>query len=345
MQRHIDLIIPGLCGPLPEFSEFHDSEVLSSFISLWGKTSKLETGIRSYPEQLCSIMGVDLNPVPEAELSLLAYGIKSEGYHWMHADPVHMIADVDHVVLYDSHSLNLDSDESNALLSDLNHHFEQDEIEFVVADANHWFVKSKKVFDVTTVCLNNAVMQNINQLMPYGKDSVFFKKLLNESQMLLHLNPVNEKRENNGLLTANSLWFWGEGVLTDNHESAVKKCSGNNVLLKGMSRYLNVEYVELGSVESLITRCDDDGTNLVVIDDLMTACSYGDASNWLSSFETMYKKFLEPFIAHALKNKLTIHCYPCNGFCHIINSTTKYRFWRSTSLEKYFECDENTSDE
>lgn len=345
MKSHIDLIIPGLCGPLPELSTLRDSKALSAFTAFLGKANKQDVGLNirsamSYAEQLCSLMGINYNPVPNAELSLLAHGIKSEGYYWMHADPVHMLADVDHAVLYDSHSLNLNEDEASVLLSDLNQHFKQDGIAFVMADANHWFVKSKKPFNVTTSCLSNSVMQNINQLMPTGDGAELCKQLMNESQMLLHANSVNEKRENNGLLTANSLWFWGEGSLTGNNDTNVDKCFGNSILLRGISRYLNIDCEAFTATDIATVNLDKFKHNLVVIDDLMAPCSYGDVESWLSSFEKMYSSQLKPFIAYALKNNFTIHCYPCNGYRYIISSMTKYRFWRSGKLDTYFESNE-----
>lgn len=336
MQNDIDLIVPGLCGPLPELTELHQSKALSSFVSLLGKASRHKTQASTYPEQLCSSMGVRFNPVPDAELSLLAYGINSEGYHWMHADPVHLLADVDHAVLYDSNSLNLNDEESNVLVSDLNQHFKADEIEFVVVDANHWFIKSKKDINVVTRCLNDAIMQNINQLMPTGKGGSFCKQLMNESQMLLYANPLNETRESNGLLTVNSLWFWGEGTLNRGQESDVARCFGNDVLLKGLANYLDVDCDGFDTAETIMTKIMNNGKNLIVVDDLITACNYGDVSNWLSSFEAMVMKTLSPLIAYALKNKLQIHCYPCNGYRYTINSKLKYRFWRSGKLEEYF---------
>lgn len=336
MQNDIDLIVPGLCGPLPELTELHQSKALSSFVSLLGKASRHKTGVSTYPEQLCSSMGVHFDPVPDAQLSLLAYGINGKGYYWMHADPVHLLADVDHAVLYDSNSLNLDNDEADTLLTALNQHFKDDGIEFVVADANHWFVKSKKEFNVATSRLNDAIMQNINQLMPTGKGSSFFKQLMNESQMLLFANPVNEDRESNGLLTVNSLWFWGEGVLSRRQESDGMKCFGNDVLLKGLANYMNVDCVPFDAAETITAKIMNKGRNLIVVDDLMTACNYGDVSNWLTSFEAMVMKTLNPLITYALKNNLNVHCYPCNGYRYTINSKSKYRFWRSGNLEKYF---------
>lgn len=338
MQSHIDLIIPGLCGPLPDISGLHDNEALSRFVSLISKTSKHAVSYRAYPEQLCSSMGLCFDPIPLAEFSLSAYGIDKQGFYWMHADPVHMMADVDHLVLYDSNSLNLTLDEADALLAELNRHFKQDGIEFVLGDAEHWFVRSERPFDVATRRLNDAVMRNVNQLMPVGKGEVFCKQLLNESQMLLYSNPVNEKRDANGLLTANSLWLWGEGSLEGSDRSNVSKCFGDDVLLKGMSNHLGIVCEDVISPEAILSGIKNNDKSVVVFNDLLTACSYGDVSSWLDSFDSLHERLIEPFISHALKSNLEIHCYPCNGYRYVIDSKAKYRFWRKRDMEDYFEA-------
>ena len=337
MQNPIDLIIPGLCGPLPDLSHFDESKALTSFVSLLAKSSKKSLGTKSYPEQLCSTMGMNFESIPVAELCLLAYGVDKQDYHWMFADPVHMMADVDHIILYDSASLNLIPEESKRLLDALNEHFKQDGLEFVAGDANHWFVRSKNNFNVSTKCLNDVVMQNINQLLPVGDGSALCKQVLNESQMLLHANPVNQDRLNKGLLPANSVWLWGEGSLGKKQDSDVSFCYSNDALSKGLSNYLGVKHEDISSSEILLSNIDLSRNNVVIFDDLVSACSYGDISTWLSSFESLYESLLQPFIAFALKNNLEIHCYPCNGYQYNINSKSKYRFWRKASLVDYFE--------
>ena len=337
MQTHIDLIIPGLCGPLPELSHFDESKALMNFVSLLAKSTKKSVGCQSYPEQLCSTLGVNFESIPVAELCLLAYGIEKQDYHWMFADPVHMMADVDHIILYDSASLNLIPEESKRLLDALNEHFIQNGLEFVAGDANHWFVRSKNNFNVSTKCLNDVVMQNINQLLPVGDGSALCKQILNESQMLLHANPVNQDRLNKGLLPANSVWLWGEGSLGKKQDSDVSHCYSNDALSKGLSNYLGVKHKDITSFETLLSNIDLSRNNVVIFDDLVSACCYGDISTWLSSFESLYESLIQPFIAYALKNNIDIHCYPCNGFQYIINSKSKYRFWRKSSLVDYFE--------
>lgn len=337
MQTHIDLIIPGLCGPLPDFTHFDESKVLMEFMSLLTKSSKKAVDCRTYAEQLCSTLGVSFENIPMAELSLLAYGIEKQDYHWMCADPVHMMADVDHIILYDSSSLDLMSNESDRLLEALNKHFKQDGLEFISGDASHWFVRSKDHFDVSTTCLNDAVMQNINRLLPVGDGSALCKQVLNESQMLLHDNSVNQDRLNKGLLTVNSIWLWGEGSLVSKQNSDVPFCYSNDALSKGLSNHLGVKHRDIVSSEDLLASMDLTRNNVVIFDDLVSATSYGDVSSWLSSFETLFESLLNPFITTVLKNKLEIRCYPCNGYQYIIDSKTRYRFWRKSNLVDYFE--------
>ena len=336
MQGYLDLVIPGLCGPLPELSELKQSQSLQSIISLLAKAKKHKTNLISYPEQLCSLLGVEGHSIASAELALLAHEIDNEGCYWMHADPVHMMADVDHVLLYDSKSLKLSMDESESLVSNLNNHFKSDGVEFVIADANQWFVKSNKKLSVTTNPLSNAVMQNINQLMPHGQDSVFCKQLMNESQMLLFNSQVNHSRENEGLLTANSVWLWGEGVLAQPHKSSIQHCFGDNVLLQGLSKHHGIDNSSLTLAESFNSQIDVSKSNLIVIDDLMSACDYGDIPSWQATFEPVYE-VLMPLIEYALSHGLCVRVYPCNGYQYDIYKTSKYQFWKTGTLEKHFE--------
>lgn len=180
---------------MPELADLHADNNLSSVASLLAKAKKIPVKNRTYSQQLCALMDYESEQIPFAELSLAAYDIDRETYHWLHADPVHLQADIDHAVLYDSNSLQLGSDEAQSLVNGLNRHFSQDDIEFIMADANHWYLRSERKLEMDTACLNDVVMQNINQFMPVGADGAFCKQLLNESQMLLYSNAVNHKRE------------------------------------------------------------------------------------------------------------------------------------------------------
>ena len=59
--------------------------------------------------------------------------------------------------------------------------------------------------------MNNQQQQNSH---PVPIEILPWYKLLNEMQMFLHQHEINQNRLLNGLLPANSLWFWGGGVKT-----------------------------------------------------------------------------------------------------------------------------------
>jgi hypothetical protein len=49
--------------------------------------------------------------------------------------------------------------------------------------------------------------------LPSGENERQWRHLLNEAQVILHNHPVNAARVKEGKAPANSVWFWGAGVL------------------------------------------------------------------------------------------------------------------------------------
>jgi hypothetical protein len=61
-------------------------------------------------------------------------------------------------------------------------------------------------------------------------------------QMLLHASPVNTRRTEQGLLTVNSLWFWGGGGLpVAASESGWDRVVADDPLARGLARLHGVE--------------------------------------------------------------------------------------------------------
>ena len=134
----IDIIIPGLCGPLPDTSSLQSNTSFTSLKKVLCRATRSRVQSVSYAAQLCDSTGLSLDKIPYAEIALTGYGIASDGYFWMHADPVYMRIDPEKTELYDSNSLKLNEKEALGLIDCLNRHFENDNIKFVMADANHW---------------------------------------------------------------------------------------------------------------------------------------------------------------------------------------------------------------
>ena len=106
----LDLVIPGLCGPLPEIDRL-DSPAVKSLVSWLAKADKKILSQQSFYDVLASLFGLDADTsLPAAALSLLASDQYTAQGHWFRADPVHLQADMDHAILRDSHGLDLQCD-------------------------------------------------------------------------------------------------------------------------------------------------------------------------------------------------------------------------------------------
>jgi hypothetical protein len=77
--------------------------------------------------------------------------------------------------------------------------------------------------------------RNINGFLPAGGDARTWVSIGNEMQMLLHRHPVNERREQEGRLTANGLWFWGGGTLPARAVASWRHVWSDDPLVKGLA--------------------------------------------------------------------------------------------------------------
>jgi hypothetical protein len=116
-----------------------------------------------------------------------------------------------------------------------------------------WFIPAGPFSSLTSYSIDQALGRNIDWWMPHHvqDESVarHWRKLQNEIQMLWHIDPVNEEREQRGLPSMNSLWISGIGKLSDiDAPQTLKQAEriyGQHPLLIGLARYLNLPINEM----------------------------------------------------------------------------------------------------
>jgi len=235
----LDLVIPGLCGPLPEIDPL-DSPAVQSLVSWLANADRKNIPQQSFYEVLAGLFALDANTAfPAAALSLLACDQYTAQGHWFRADPIHLQADMDHAILRDSHGLDLSLEESEALLEELNTHFHEDGIRFLMNDKDSWFLNVSDHEKISTTAVHDVISRNVYNFMPQGEDALYWKKFMNEVQMLLHQSPVNEKRMERNKLPVNGAWLWGEGGLPEKTASQSMSVHGSHSMVTGLA-VLNV---------------------------------------------------------------------------------------------------------
>ena len=165
--------------------------------------------------------------------------------------PVHLHATRDHLILMGQNQIDLTTEESAQLLNAALPFIEEDfQGSVLFHDQHYWFVPAGPFSSLASYSVDQAHGRNIDWWMPRDTEvdgiAKRWRKLQNEIQMLWHIGPVNEEREQNGMPSINSIWISGIGKLNDVEVSEALKQSqhliGQNPILTGLARYLNIAH-------------------------------------------------------------------------------------------------------
>ena len=165
--------------------------------------------------------------------------------------PVHLHATRDHLVLMSQGQVDLNHEESAKLLKVALPFIEEDFQGPVLLQGQHyWFIAAGPFASLASHSIDQAHGRNIDWWMPRDthEDGVAktWRKLQNEIQMLWHIDPVNEVREQRGAPMINSIWISGIGKLNDVQAPELLKQAqniyGEHPLLVGLSKFLNIAH-------------------------------------------------------------------------------------------------------
>lgn len=343
----LHIVIPGICGPLAETHTLQTSQLIKKWTDTLSRAS-CYPAVVSYYEVLTEMFEIRVNEdFPSAALVLQANDMYDAALHYMHADPVHLRADLDHAVLSSSTDLSITEDESEALCDALNLHFNPDGLTFFRLDKDQWFVSSRDEIHLRTTSLLDATGRNVNHLLPAGEHSTLWKARLTEAQMLMHSHQVNSDREDSGQQSINSLWFHGSGEFPESTAGAISSVCSDHDLLKGLARHVRCDYLERpGSVNDYVSFlnnlnvADNDSAaiNVLHMSDLEHLVNYTDVNIWLDKLADILDDWVYPLIKMANKNNIKIILYPCNGKQYYFSKYDALKFWRKTGLEQHINC-------
>ena len=346
----LHLIVPGLCGPLAETQSVKNSAVLKKWINTLSRASCCSSPA-NVNDVLVSIFNLKIKTdFPSAALTLSANDMYDASRFYMHADPVHLEADMDHAVLTSSEDLNVSNNESKVLCEALNQHFNQDGLRFIALQNDQWFVLTEKEIHMSTTPLVEAVGRNINFILPEGEHATRWKQLLTEAQMLMFAHDVNTTRENNGFMSINSLWFHGSGELPGTLDIAqgkavsevgsdVSSVCSNQDMLKGLARLINSDYLTLpdtaNEYASHLLSYKKNSVNVLHLSEIEHLVNYTDVSLWLDKLTELLDHWIYPLLKVANKNNIKVILYPCNKKQYHFSKYDYLKFWQQGKLEQH----------
>ena len=127
--------------------------------------------------------------------------------------PSHLRVGRDHVQMAPPQVLQLDGDDSRALLAAMQPYFAEDGITLTYQAPLRWLARGALFRTLPTASLDRVTGRTIDGWMPGGPPGRPLRRLQQEMQMLLYTLPLNDDRQRGGLLPVNSFWASGSGAL------------------------------------------------------------------------------------------------------------------------------------
>ena len=228
----------------PQFAQFLLSgDEAPAFAKLCAVGTWVLDAEHALEASLCKQFGVKKQADwPLAPLALMGESAEQKTGHLFLVHPVHFVLQRDFFTLGDA--VRLSTDKAKSLSVDLNQHFAQEGFSFLPSKAGDFlYLHVNHHVDVSTYLLSEAMGRDVGKHMPSGKDGMKFQALLNEVQMLLHDHPLNQAREQKGLLAVNSLWLSCGGSFNEMKKPGQPpsfKFFANDALSAGLAQWANI---------------------------------------------------------------------------------------------------------
>lgn len=204
---------------------------------------------------LCGSSFIDSSVPSVAALTALVDCSQNDPAGLMRIDPVHLRADPNQILLFNSAALAPSIDEADSLIETLNREIP----ELCIYRGHHparWYFNLDPMHCVTTCSPYSASGRSIADFLPRGAFAPELAQLINEAQMVLHGAPVNLAREAEGKPAINSLWPWGGGSVEEleirqPESKQPELLVGNDAVLCGIGKHLDIDWLASSSIEQL----------------------------------------------------------------------------------------------
>ena len=250
-------------------------------------------------------------PVPQtsaiAALCALADGLDSQQGHWLLADPVQLIPDMDRVHLHIPR-LSEKAQMSEGVVALLN----EESIQMHIGNSGQHYLSYKQHIDWSATALTAAANSNLYHGMPQGEDGGYWRRLTTEIQMQIAITqPENSE--------FNAWWFWGNGVLPNLMESQNISFIGDGRLLKGIAKYLQL------TLNPALDSNFEEGNKLLIYKDLSRCILDKEKSDKLADLQRTVLNQLYPALKKGRVHPLEMET---DDGCWSISRSDTWKFWR-----------------
>ena len=284
---HVELVVPALfsaedAAPAPA------AELLLA-------RGRRTGGEAESPEQwLARAFNIDGNSLPAGALTAFSAGLATDGGAWLRADPVHLRADRDRLLMMPSQAFELSQLEADALAGALAPLL-AGKFTLHVVRPDQWCLRmDQKEESASTRPPIEFAGANVDPHLP----PKLWHPLLTELQMALYEHAVNTVREARGAPVVNSLWLWGAGKLPAAATGPWQSVSAEDPVALGLARLAGMRHRSPGTgAEEWLARAPEEGRHLVLLEDLRGARALGDYDAFQQRLAALEARWFAPLLA------------------------------------------------
>lgn len=227
---------------LPERRRFSGQPVSASVLKLLGRADAQASAEAGERAQLLRYFNLRPAGWPIAAMTRqLEFG-DAKGSRWLRADPVHVRPDMTGARMLAWGNLGVDATEAEEFLQALRPLFGDAGMPITHAHPERWYLQLAREATLPEFAApETALGRDLLEMLPAGAEGARWRALLNEAQVILHNHPVNARRAARGAVAANSLWFWGAGVLPDAVTSKVDRVRSEDAELMALARLAGID--------------------------------------------------------------------------------------------------------
>ena len=316
---HLELVVPGL------FDAGAAAPALELLLARGRATAAAPAALEDW---LARAFGLTGEGFPAGALTALAHGLEPGKSVWLRADPVHLRADRDRLLLVPGEAFDLDAAEAAQLAGAL---------EPLLAGRFTLFGSRPRQWCLRAAGEPPAGAGAAPPLALAGADvdpqlpPRAWHLLLNEIQMALYQHPVNTAREARGEPVVNSVWLWGAGTLPAAASGPWQSVSAEDPAALGLARLAGIRHRAPGTeAGEWLERAPEDGRHLLILGSLRGAHALGGADEFAARLLALEQRWCAPLLA-ALKagriGMVTVHA-PERGLSFETIRGDLRRFWR-----------------
>jgi len=296
---HLTLLVPELLWPEPEDRNVLDDLECPALTTLLARGRLARRAPQSPEATLADLFGHTENAPYGAfrRLGEREIPTDTEDACWIAADPVHLRFHQERLILADGATLGITIDEAALLAEGINRHF-ADIGHVHVAAPERWYLKlsgQSALAGFSPPPLSAVTGRSIERLLPEIMQDRAVRGLLNEIQTFLHAHPVNQQREDKGLLPINSLWLWGAGRLPPRLESDFDGVWSTHPLAIGLARAAGVSTHPVPvDAATFFAHVAPDTRQLVELDDLASPVQYENGNAYRKTITRLEQCWFVP---------------------------------------------------